>query len=118
MYSAELLAEYPEVSDCFALSKQIEILKDDIDYYRKRFKKGPADIRQKLLNEKEELFFVLDCQKKINEKRQNDTKVIFDKYATIAEQRIVPDSIKQRNILIAVTGIIIVVGTIIIYKNK
>lgn len=118
MYSQELLAQYPEVKDCFALSKQIDILKDDIDYWRKRFKKGQADIREKLLKEKEELFFVLSCPAKINEKRQADTKAIFDKYATEAEQRIVPDSIKTRNTLIVLTGIIILISGVIIYQNK
>ena len=118
MYPKELLAEYPEVKDCFALSKQIDILKDDIDYWRKRFKRGQADIREKLLKEKEELFFVLSCPAKINEKRQSDTKAIFVKYATAAEQRIVPDSIKTRNTLIVITGIIILTAGIIIYKNK
>ena len=117
-YSAQIMAEYPEVINCFELEKQINLLRYDIDYYRKRFKSSEANPRESLLKEKEELFFVLNCPEIVEAKKQLDVKQIFDKYANEAKNRITPDSVKTRNYLIAISSSFIIIAAIILYKRK
>lgn len=111
-------ALYPVITDCFGLEKQIQILKQDIDYYRKKGNSGAANDREKILKHRQELFLVLGCPAKVEAKRQADTKNVFDKFAEQAKSRINTDSFSTRNVYIGIAAVVITVATIIIVKNR
>lgn len=115
---ADLSVLYPNVTDCFQLEKQIQVIKNDMDWYYSKLNPGEGDRRKELLKLKEQQFGVAKCPAKIEAKRQADTMAIFDKYANISETRIVTDSKKNRNILIAISGVTLAITVFIILKSK
>jgi hypothetical protein len=115
---ADLSVLYPNVTDCFQLEKQIQVIKNDMDWYYSNLNPREGDRRKELLVIKQQQFNLLKCPEKVNLKRQADTMAIFDKFASISETRIVTDSKKNRNILIAISGVTLAITLFIILKSK
>lgn len=115
---ADLSVLYPNVTDCFQLEKQIQVIKNDMDWYYSKLNSKEGDRRRNLLKFKEQQFQVAKCPEKVAIKRQEDTMAIFDKYANISETRIVTDSKQNRNILIAISGVTLAVTLVIILNSK
>lgn len=119
MITSLLLSEYPNTKDCFELDKQIQGLKTDIGYFAEKGDTKNASAREALLKFRQSEFEVSDCHLQIEEKRKVDTNQIFDKYANVAQSRIVTDSLKTRNTLIVISGLALIASVALIIKiNK
>lgn len=117
---ADLSVLYPNVTDCFQLEKQIQVIKNDMDFYYSILNPREGDRRKELLKFKEQQFSVAKCPAKIEAKRQADTMAIFDKYSEISKIRIDSMSFKTRNILVLIgaSTVLISLGIIIISKKR
>lgn len=119
MIQSNLFLEYPNTDDCFVLEKQIQGLKTDIDYFTQNGDINNASKREALLKFRNTQFEIEGCLNVIQSKRNLDTKQVFDKFASEAEKRIVLDSKKTRNTLIAISGFTLIAAIILIIKiNK
>lgn len=110
--------DYPETTDCFALEKQIGILKQDIFYWRTKYNDSEAVVRERLLKRREEQFNIMACPAKVNAKRQAESQAIFDKYADQAKSRIETDSFKTKYVYIAFGALALLAGTVVIIKMR
>jgi len=114
---ADLNVLYPNVTDCFALEKQINIIKNDAAHYFSILNDGEGKRRQDFAKFKTQQFNLMGCPAKIEAKRNADTMAIFDKNASESESRIVSNSIKTRNVLIAISAVTILISFILIKKS-
>ncbi len=114
----ELEALYPNVTDCFAMEKQIQLIKNDIGYYYANLNSGEAKKRELVLREKQELFKILQCPSKMLAKRESDSKQVYDKFANSAKTRIILDASNTKKTYIAIIALTLLASGFIILKNK
>jgi len=114
---ADLNVLYPNTTDCFMLEKQLNVIKNDMDWYYSKLKSSEGNKRKKLLELKTKQFNLMSCPVKIETKRQDDTMQIFDKYAKVSETRIEKDSFSTRNIIIGIS-LVTLIAALLVVKLK
>lgn len=116
---ADLSVLYPNTTDCFALEKQLNVIRNDMNHFYSNLNDKEGDRRKSFLDIKVQQFNLMGCPAKVEAKRQSDTMQIFDKYAKVSETRITKDSFSTRNIIIGMSLITIIAATLILkYKSK
>lgn len=114
--SKQIEITYPLLTDCFAMEKQINVLRQDMNYYYSRMNDGDGNKLKALLKRREELFATSGCKNVVLQKLETENKSILDKYSQVAKTRIESDSISTRNIYIGVSVVTLISAALIIYK--
>jgi len=109
---------YPFVKDCFAKEKQLNVIKNDMNYYYSRLNDGDGNSLKKLLKEREEIYAVSGCKNVVLQKIEADNKAILDKYSNTAKERIELDSNQIKKVYIAIATVTLLVSSLIIYKYR
>jgi len=108
-------AKYPNTTDCLVLSRQIEALIIEEDFYRKQFDTKASEIIHNYLIAKRKWFEVFNCEVKLAGKKAELIGDIITYYSSVDEKRInesVQKNINQRiilGVLILLAGIGIVI---------
>ncbi len=111
-----------EIKDCLRLDKTLkEYLVRKSDLLKQNLAGGVnkklLDETQKLLNESEDNFAKMNCAKKIEYLRLNESAVLDLEQAIRSEASVLGKNKREQNIYIALGGIVLLTGFIIIIRK-
>jgi len=108
---------YPEKNNCTELETQINVIKNDIDYFYENFNENQAKQRESILKQKELQFSVMNCNETLLSNKVNKLNNIFDRYSYIAKIRIESQTDNQKKVYIAIGVVTILIASYIIIKR-
>lgn len=100
--SKDLAKEFPYTDDCELLSRQIELLVINKDYWSRQFNNFEADATNNYLIAKKKWHDVYGCVSKVETIKQKDVSSIIDTYTEQDKLRIQAKTdleVKKRNII-------------------
>tara|TARA_R110002049_G_scaffold29340_2_gene99726 strand:- start:10891 stop:11244 length:354 start_codon:yes stop_codon:yes gene_type:complete len=107
---------FPSTSNCQTLDAQISRLRDEKDLVYRGEMVGSRNVVQDLLLRKEVQFATLNCSQKLEDESVKGSLDIQNKSFKDAEERIIGESNKKRQVMLIGGGAVLLIGLAIFVK--